>query len=99
MNIYLDEEKLKQSDVVLVQMPYTWLNPSLALGLLNSDLFDAGVSNEIVYASHHYVDAVGYDLFTKAENLFEPYHSAWEMLFAPFTDFTPQKAPKRFWHF
>ena len=92
MSIYFDEKKLKQCDAVLVQMPYTWLNPSLALGLLKTDLSEAGVSNEIVYASHHFVDAVGYDLFTTAENLFEPYHSAWEMLFAPFTDFTPQKS-------
>ncbi len=48
-----------KADVVLIQMPHTWLNPSLALGLLKADLHAEGISNEIIYASHHYIDFIG----------------------------------------
>ncbi|MBO4267412.1 MAG: RiPP maturation radical SAM C-methyltransferase [Lachnospiraceae bacterium] len=91
MNGLNTDIEIKQADVVLVQMPYTWLNPSLALGLLKSDLTGEGLSNEVIYASHKYVKAIGEELYEEADNMLEPYLSAWELLFAAFTDFTPQQ--------
>ena len=82
-------DDMMHMDVVLLQMPVTWLHPSLALGLLKADLNRAGVQNEVVYASHHYVELLGADLYRKTELFMEMFPGGWEMLFAPFTDFKP----------
>ena len=84
--------QIRQADVVLVQMPQTWLNPSLALGLLKADLNREGISNETIYASHHYIDFIGYDLYKEAVIHLDYIRNAWEMLFAPMTDFTPMES-------
>ncbi len=80
-----------KADVVLIQMPHTWLNPSLALGLLKEDLHSEGISNEIIYASHQYIDFIGTEFYKKAVRCLDPIDRAWEMLFAPFTDFEPME--------
>lgn len=81
----------KNYDVVLVQMPHTWLQPSIALGLLKSELNKAGISSKVEYANAYFIDRIGFDRYEfEIKNKVALIFRGWELVFSKFTSFTPK---------
>lgn len=81
---------MAEAEVVLVQMPDTWLSPSLALSLLASELRTEGMTVNVEYANMRYRVFLGENLY----NSFQPLEDlllsrGWEVFFAQFAGFKP----------
>ncbi len=86
----------KKYDVVLVQMPFSWLQPSIALALLKSDMNAKGIKSKIRHSNLFFVDQIQgrrHNSFLKF--LPQSIFSGWEFAFAPFTSFKPAVPPER----
>ena len=79
--------------VILIQMPDSWVSPSLALSILKSSLTEAGISCRVEYASHFFMEKVGAELLEKFQSVLVMMQSrGWELVFARSAGFSPNIA-------
>lgn len=81
--------KLSHIDAVLVSMPVTFLSPSLALGLLKTELTEGGIACKTVYSSLRFISFMGAERYHEAVSLMRRLHMGWEILFAKAAGFSP----------
>ena len=91
----LPMDNSKIYDVVLVQMPYYWPGPSLALALLKSDMNARGIKSRIRHSNLYFRDLIK----KQPDNYFVKHFLSkaawkWEYLFSAFTPFKPAASPE-----
>lgn len=75
-------------DVALVSMPVTFLSPSLAMGLLKTELAEEGISSKTIYSSLRFISFLGVERYREIALLMRRINMGWEILFAPLAGFT-----------